>query len=72
MILYAKHLIFGIFTILMFISSVFSPYPNGQLKLVPPENGMYLAAFPNFGGSEDVISAEKIFDFYKLSGRKIA
>ncbi len=72
MMTYDKHLILGILVILMFISSIFSPYPNGQLKLMPPENGMYLAAFPNFGGSEDKVSAEKIFDFCKLSGKRIA
>ena len=71
MVTCGKHLILGIFVILMFISSTFFPYPNKQLKLMPPEKGIYLSAFPNFGGSEDKVSAEKISDFCELSGRKI-
>ena len=71
MVTYNKYLIFGIIVILMFVSSTFSPYPNREIKLEPPAEGIYLSAFPDFGGSEDKVSAEKIFDFCKLSGRKI-
>jgi len=69
MVTYNKYLIFGIIVILMFVSSTFSPYPNREIKLEPPAEGIYLSAFPDFGGSEDKVSAEKIFDFCNLSGR---
>lgn len=41
-------------------------------KLVPPANGMYLSAFPDFGGPEDEVTAQKINDFENLSQKSIA
>ncbi len=45
---------------------------NKSLKLKPAKNGkIYFSAFPDFGGSEDVVSIEKIKQFEELVGRKI-
>ncbi len=41
-------------------------------KLKPAKNGqIYFGAFPDFGGSEEKVSAKKIQDFEKLVGHKI-
>ncbi len=40
-------------------------------KLEPPANGMYLSAFPDFGGSEDEVTAQKITDFENLAQKPI-
>ncbi len=46
---------------------------QGQLKLLPPPNdAIYFAAFPDFGGTEDEVSAQKIEKFNTLIGKKIA
>ncbi len=42
------------------------------IKLVKPKNNkIYFGAFPDFGGTEDHVSAKKVKDFEKLVGRKI-
>ena len=35
-------------------------------KLVEPKSGIYHAAYPDFGGTEDVVSKERIIDFESL------
>ncbi len=40
-------------------------------KLVAPDYGMYHSAFPDFGGTEDDVSAKKITDFENLVNKKI-
>jgi len=40
-------------------------------KLVPPAQGVYFAAFPDFGGSEDVITAQRIANFENLARKNI-
>lgn len=47
---------------------------NGQrCVLVPPEgNRIYHAAFPEFGGPENRVTAKRIRSFERLAGRKIA
>lgn len=42
-----------------------------QTKLKAPSKGVYLSAFPDFGGSEDKVSAKRITAFKKLTGQKI-
>ena len=41
-------------------------------KLIPPAKGIYLAAFPDFCGPEDCISAQRIADFEALAGKPMA
>jgi hypothetical protein len=40
-------------------------------KLVPPATGMYLSAFPDFGGPEDDVRTQKITDFENLAQKQI-
>ena len=43
------------------------------IKLQPPHNGqIYFGAFPDFAGSEDNVSTQKINDFEAIAGKKIA
>ncbi len=44
----------------------------GGVKLLPPSQGMYLAAFPDFGGSEDQVTAGAIGSYESLTGREVA
>jgi hypothetical protein len=39
---------------------------------VPQNDGIYFGAFPDFGGPEDNVTAQKIGEFNKLAGKKIA
>ena len=42
-----------------------------ELKLQPPkENKIYFGAFPDFGGTEDIVTAERIEEFEKLIEKK--
>jgi len=40
-------------------------------KLIPPIQGVYFAAFPDFGGPEDQVSAQRIMDFENLAQKQI-
>ena len=40
-------------------------------KLIAPVEGIYHAAFPDFGGTEDVVTAERIKDFETLVSKDI-
>ncbi len=40
-------------------------------KLIPPASGCYHAAFPDFGGPEDMVSADSIVHFERLAGKNI-
>ena len=43
------------------------------MKLLPPQNGqIYFGAFPDFGGSEDNVSRQRIDDFEAIADKKIA
>lgn len=45
---------------------------TGSTKLLPPPNGIYHAAFPDFGPEEDIVTARRLDDFFdELSGKKI-
>jgi len=47
-----------------------APSPAGKL-LPPPDGEIYHAAYPDFGGWEDEVSAAKIADFEALTGKQI-
>ncbi len=40
-------------------------------KLIEPNSGIYHSAFPDFGGTEDIVSLERIKDFETLTGKDI-
>ncbi len=40
-------------------------------KLLEPETGIYHSAFPDFGGTEDVVTSSKIKEFETLAGKNI-
>jgi len=40
-------------------------------KLQAPTNGIYHAAYPDFGGTEDIVTSSKITDFENLVGKEI-
>ncbi len=40
-------------------------------KLIPADNGIYHSAFPDFGGTEDIVTQERIKDFEQLAQKKI-
>ena len=44
-------------------------FQNG--KLVAPVSGIYHSAFPDFGGTEDVVTADRINEFVELSDKNI-
>ena len=49
------------------------PKKSHSSKLqIPPDNKIYHAAFPDFGGTEDLVSTERIINFEKLCQHKIA
>ena len=45
---------------------------SGQVLIPPPDGGIYHAAFPEFGGSEDQVSAGRIGAFESLVSKPIA
>ena len=48
------------------------PQEKHSFKLqIPNDNKIYHAAFPDFGGTEDLVSAERIVDFEELCQREI-
>ena len=45
---------------------------SAAVKLLPPSNGkIYFSAFPDFGGTEDIVSKDRIDDFHALSKKKM-
>ena len=42
------------------------------LLLPPPEGKIYFGAFPDFGGSENEVSTQRVKDFETIAGKKIA
>lgn len=44
---------------------------SGPLKLIPNPRGIYFAAFPGLGGTEDIVSCSRIRNFERLAGKKI-
>jgi len=44
-----------------------------NMKLLPPDNRqIYFGAFPDFGGSEDSVTTQRVKDFEYSSGKKLA
>ncbi len=53
-------------------SPIFITTPNIKSnKLVEPVFGIYHSAFPDFGGTEDIVTTQKIRDFETLVNKKI-
>ncbi|NPA35833.1 MAG: hypothetical protein GXO47_03180 [Chlorobi bacterium] len=53
-------------------SSTFITNANiNNTKLIEPVSGIYHSAFPDFGGTEDIVTAEKIEDFEALANKEI-
>lgn len=50
----------------------FEQVNNIKKLLVPKDNEIYFGAFPDFGGSEDDVTAQKIKEFNKLVEKSIA
>ena len=47
-------------------------HTTNRTILLPPDNGqIYIGAFPDFGGSEDKVSKDKIIEFEKIIGKPI-
>jgi hypothetical protein len=45
---------------------------NDSMKILPPESGVYHCAFPDFGNTEDSVSAELIDEFEDLVEKELA
>ena len=53
-------------------SSTFITIANISLnKLIEPTSGIYHSAYPDFGGTEDIVTAERINNFETLVNKKI-
>jgi len=53
-------------------SSTFITTPNiSSNKLMEPPSGIYHSAYPDFGGTEDIVTAERINDFETLVSKNI-
>lgn len=50
---------------------VFAVNSSQITQLKAPANGVYLSAFPDFGGTEDAVSTKRILEFKKLTGQTI-
>ncbi|MCX6163437.1 MAG: hypothetical protein NTU73_01010, partial [Ignavibacteriae bacterium] len=62
---------FCIFSVL-FIScgSGYSVNQQSDKKIAPPENGVYVGAFPDMGSTEDSVTFERLKAFENLTGKK--
>jgi len=65
--------------ILLFLFSCREPLPTEPVQTkkseklaIPPNDKIYIAAFPDFGGTEDIVSSERIDDFENLVEKPIA
>lgn len=54
----------------VFISKIV--YSADSQKVLPPSSGIYFSAYPDFGDSEDTVTAQRIEDFEELAGKEIA
>ncbi len=48
------------------------PSATQALRVLPPPQGVYHAAFPDFDGTEDVVTASRIASFVETAGKGIA
>jgi hypothetical protein len=52
---------------------IYHPYSHSnEKKLIPIDTGIYAGAFPDLGGTEDIVTLEKLGEFELLSGKKPA
>lgn len=62
------------FNLLLFQILFFNPCSSYcqqiNKKIAPPENGIYVGAFPNLGGTEDSVTFERLKAFENLTGQK--
>ncbi len=50
-----------------------APLASAKTKLLPPtDNDIYFGAFPDFGGPEDIVTAQRMADFENLAGKHLA
>jgi hypothetical protein len=54
------------------LTFVSNPVLSSSSHLLPPASAIYHAAIPDFGGSEDLVSAQRIQDFEALAAKPIA
>lgn len=47
-------------------------YSEDSLKVLLPQSGVYFSAYPDFGDSEDTVTAQRIQDFEDLAGKTVA
>jgi beta-mannanase len=67
-----KIIIILLISIILIAAGCVSAITSSQItKLKAPSQGVYLAAFPDFGGPEDAVSTKKIVAFKKLTGQTI-
>jgi len=61
-------------TVLILIAfTVYNYAEEKNIKLLPPPHGqIYFGAFPDFGGSEDSVTTQRVKDFEYSSGKKLA
>ena len=60
-------------TALLLLTACGGGTPAGKTKLTAPQRDqIYFGAFPDFGGSEDHVSTQRVKDFETLAGKKIA
>lgn len=45
---------------------------SDSLKILPPHSGVYHCAFPDFGGTEDTVTLDRITSFENLVGKDLA
>lgn len=54
----------------IFVSQIV--YSSDTQKILPPSSGIYFSAYPDFGDSEDTVTAKRIQDFEELAGKELA
>ncbi len=66
-------LLFVVTGLFLLVSCGGSSESSQSIKLLPPEgNNIYVGAFPDFGGSEEHVTTEKVLEFNQLIGKQIA
>ncbi len=69
-----KYYLYLIVLILLFsgcVDKISLPDNSKGIKLVPPPEGVYHGAFPDFGGPEDNVTSNRIIDFENLVSKPI-
>jgi hypothetical protein len=66
---YFKYISFFLLFILFSCSSGYSDN-KAKIKILPPDNGIYLGAFPDMGSTEDSVTFGRLKAFENLTGQK--